>query len=111
MLVIRFSRIGKKHQPSYRIVVAERRSKLGGVPVEDLGFYDPISKKASVNKERVGYWVKVGAKPSPSVWNLCVREGAIQGKKMTVKISKKKSTDEKPAAPAAAAPAAEPAAK
>lgn len=105
MLIIRLQRIGKKHQPSYRITVAERRSKVGAPPTEQLGSYDPFTKKASINKERVAHWLKVGAKPSDTVWNLFVREKAVEGKTRPIKMSKKKS--EEGAAPAPAVKAEE----
>lgn len=89
MLVIRFSKRGKKHQPSYRIVVAERRSKLMTEGVEDLGSYSPFSKKATIDKERANYWIKTGAKASPTVHNLFIREGVITGKKVPTHTQKK----------------------
>ncbi len=46
MLAIKLQRGGKKHQPSYRLVVAEKRSKMAAPPVEDLGTYNPFTKKA-----------------------------------------------------------------
>ena len=90
MLVIRLSRRGKKHQPSYRIVVAEKRSKLTGEALDDLGSNNPFSKKATLNKERVNYWLKVGAKASPSLHNILVKEKAVEAKKVIVKIKAKK---------------------
>ena len=90
MLVIRFSKRGKKHQPSYRIVVAERRSKLMTEGVEDLGSYSPFSKKATINKEKANYWLKIGAKASPTVHNLFIREGVITGKKVATHKRPKK---------------------
>lgn len=89
MLVIRFSKRGKKHQPSYRIVVAERRSKLMTEGVEDLGSYSPFTKKATINNERANYWIKIGAKASPTVHNLFIREGVITGKKIATHKQKK----------------------
>jgi len=89
MLVIRLQRIGKKHQPSYRIVVVERRSNMAGPPVEDLGSYNVKEKKAHVNAERVRYWLGVGARPSDTMHNLFVREGVIEGKKIAVHKKKK----------------------
>ncbi|MBI2888497.1 MAG: 30S ribosomal protein S16 [Candidatus Liptonbacteria bacterium] len=103
MLVIRLQRIGKKHQPSYRITVCERRSKVGAPPTEQLGSCDPCTKKASINKERVAHWLKVGAKPSDTVWNLFVREKAVEGKIRPIRISKKKGEAAKEAVPAAKA--------
>jgi len=73
MLAIKLKRIGRKHQPSYRLVVAEKRSKLGGEPVEDLGSYVPFSKTLTVNGERVNYWIGKGAQPSDSVRTLIAR--------------------------------------
>lgn len=89
MLTIRLQRIGKKHQPSFRVVVAEKRSKLGGPPVDDLGAYNPFTKSVAVAKEKVEHWLKSGAKPTPSVHNLLVKQGVISGKKIPVKIRKK----------------------
>ena len=88
MLVIRLQRIGKKHQPSYRVAVAEKRSKLGGPPVEDLGFYNPSTKKAVFKNERVSHWLGVGAKPTPTVHNLLVKNGVVAGAKMKIHINK-----------------------
>lgn len=88
MLVIRLQRIGKKHQPSYRLVVAERRSRMIAPPVEDLGTFNPSGKKASLKKERISYWLGVGAKASVTVHNMLVKEGVISGKKLAVKMKK-----------------------
>ena len=89
MLTIRLQRVGKKGQPSYRIVVAERRSKVAAPPVEDLGYYDPLTKKTSVKAERAKYWIQVGAQATPTVHNLMVREKVISSPKIAIKISKK----------------------
>lgn len=89
MLSIRFQRVGKKHQPNYRIVVVERRSKLGGPPVEYLGHYDPFTKKGNVASDRVAHWLRVGAHPSITVHNVLVRLGAISGPKLPVHIRRK----------------------
>ena len=89
MLVLRFQRIGKKRHPSYRIVVAERRSKLGAPPVEDLGSYSSISKVAALKDERIKHWIGIGAQPTITVHNLLVKHGVLQGKKRAVHITKK----------------------
>ena len=87
MLAIKLIRIGKKGQPSYRVVVAEKRSNLPGPPVEDLGSYDISKKAAAFKKERIEYWLGRGAKPTATVHNLFVKHGVISGKKMRVKIA------------------------
>ena len=96
MLAIKLKRIGKKHQAAFRLVVAEKRSKLGGRFVEDLGWWNPISTLLKVNKDRVSYWMKSGAKPTATVHNLLITADVIQGKKIAVhKKSKKVATEEK----------------
>ncbi|MBI4094422.1 MAG: 30S ribosomal protein S16 [Candidatus Liptonbacteria bacterium] len=112
MLTIKFQRSGRKHEPRYRIVVGERRSKIGGPPLEDLGFYNPIRKDAGLNAERIRYWISVGAKPSRTVHNLLVKKEVISGGKIPVPIAaaKKKSVPEKGAhvAPLAVPPRTSP---
>jgi small subunit ribosomal protein S16 len=88
MLAIKLQRIGKKHQPGYRVVVAERRSKMAGRPVEDLGFYDPFTKSSGIKKERVAYWISMGAQPTVTAHNLLVKQGIISNKSKAVKMKK-----------------------
>ncbi len=77
MLAIRLTRTGKKHDPHYRIVVQEKRSKLNGGALEIVGHYHPASKDklAVVNAERVLYWVSKGAQASDTVTNILVKQG------------------------------------
>ncbi|PIP29897.1 30S ribosomal protein S16 [Candidatus Jorgensenbacteria bacterium CG23_combo_of_CG06-09_8_20_14_all_54_14] len=103
MLSIKLKRVGKKHQASFRIVVAEKRSKLQGRSVEDLGWMNPRTKEEKVNKDRVKYWLGVGAQPTPTVWNILVRAGAVEGKK--IPVHKKAKTKKGEAPPAAVSPA------
>jgi small subunit ribosomal protein S16 len=103
MLAIKFKRIGKKHQGSFRIVVTEKRTKLNGRFTDDLGWVNPKTDKFELNKKRAEHWLKVGAQPTATVHNLLVKAGVISGKKIAVhKQSKKKMEEAKPAvAPAA----------
>lgn len=89
MISIRLQRIGKKGQPSYRLVVANRRSKLGGTPIEDLGSYNIFSKKQTFKAERIKHWINQGAKPTVTVHNLLVKNSILDGKKMAVKMKVK----------------------
>ena len=84
MLAIKFKRIGRKHEPHYRIVVGEKRSKVLGEPLEDLGWYNPKDKKNELNSLRIKYWMGVGAKPTASINNLFIKEKIITGKKIAV---------------------------
>ncbi len=112
MLTIRLTRKGKKNQPFFRVVVIDkRRSSKGGRPAEILGYVDPLTKKKALKKERILYWLGVGAKASPTVHNLLVSEKIISAKKINKsKKPKKKEGSVAPAAPvtvAQPAPAAE----
>ncbi len=68
-LKIRLTRIGTTHQPHYRVVVAEARSRRDGDPVEVLGTYDPRTKARQVNLklDRVDYWLSKGAQPTDTL--------------------------------------------
>ncbi|MEK7630384.1 MAG: 30S ribosomal protein S16 [Patescibacteria group bacterium] len=90
MLAIKFKKIGKKHQISFRVAVQEKRSKLEGRFTEDLGWFDPHTDKFEVNGERVKYWISKGAQPTASVHNLIVKAGIIKGKKIAVHKKSKK---------------------
>jgi len=109
MLTIRLTRKGKKNQPFFRVVVVDkRRSSKAGESVEDVGWIDPLTKRKSLNKDRILQWIKNGAQPSDTVHNLLVTEKIIEGKKIHVARVKKSAEAAPVAAPtAAAAPAAE----
>jgi len=110
MLVIRFFRAGKKNQPSFKIVVTDKRkSSVKGRYVEEVGFFDPIKDKKFLRTERIKYWLSVGAKPSPTVHNLFISEKIIEGKKIH-KFKKSKKKEEKKVEALAVAAAAAPAA-
>lgn len=105
MLVIRFFRTGKINQPSFKIVVCDkRRPARAGRFVEEVGFYNPTTKEKVLNQERIKYWISVGAKPSPTVFNLFVSEKIVEGKK--IPVHKKAKVKEGTAAVPAAAPVA-----
>lgn len=61
MIKVKLLPRGKKHQITYRIVIAEDRSKFDGKFIDDLGFYTPQTKTLSVNKEKLADWQKKGA--------------------------------------------------
>lgn len=92
MLTIRLTRKGKKNQPFFKMVVVDkRRSSKAGKFLEDLGFIDPLTKRKSLNKERIKYWLSKGAKPSDRAHNLFVTEKIIEGQKVNVsKLGKKR---------------------
>lgn len=72
MLKIKLTRLGKRSQPFYRIVVAEARSKRDGQYVDQLGTYNPGANPAAVTLDTNKYlsWVQKGAIPTQTVKNL-----------------------------------------
>lgn len=72
MLKIRLTRVGKSHTPIYRLVVAEKTRAVKRESLEILGLYNPTNKdnKFQVKKDRVLYWMSLGAQPSDTVRNL-----------------------------------------
>lgn len=100
MLVIRLFRVGKKNQSVFKIVVTDkRRPPRGGRFLEQVGFYNPLTKEKNLKEERIKYWLSVGAKPSDTIHNLLIKEKVIEGNKIPVhKKTKKKEekTEEKP---------------
>lgn len=110
MLVIRLKRKGKKNQPFFRIVVTDKRtSAKGGRSIDDLGYFDPLTKRSSLDKEKVLHWLKVGAQPSDTVHNMIVSEKIIEGKKVNLTKKSKKPVEAAPVATAQPAQAAAPA--
>ncbi len=118
MLMLRLQRLGKSKQPSYRLIVSDKRRDTQHGSTEILGTYNPLAKEGGVNfkEDRVKYWLSVGAQASPTVHNLLVNAGVVTGKKKkSVALSNKRraAIAEKKAkaapAPAPAAPASAPA--
>jgi small subunit ribosomal protein S16 len=65
---IRFSRIGKKNRPYWRIVVVDSRKKRDGAYLDNLGTYDPIKHVViQIEKERLQEWVGKGAQCSQAL--------------------------------------------
>ncbi len=69
MLRIRLSRHGRKKDPHYRVVVAEKHKAREGRFVEIVGYYNPALKPVRLNLDldRIEHWVKQGAQPSQTV--------------------------------------------
>lgn len=70
MLKIKLSRTGKSHEPHYRIVVVEDKSKISGKYVENIGHYNPESKELVLDLLRFEDWKKKGAQPTQTVASL-----------------------------------------
>lgn len=130
MLRIRLSRIGKRKQPSYRIVVTDQRHPREGAHLEIIGHYNPLTNPATITlkEDRAIHWLQVGAQPSDTAAKILSRSGIMEqagreavvwsGKQVAPGAKKRKAMESAAAAPppapvaaAAAAVAAAPAAE
>lgn len=66
---IRLTRMGKKKAPFYRIVVADERTRRDGTPIEEIGYYDPMTEPANIkiDAEKASKWLANGAQPTDTV--------------------------------------------
>ena len=78
MVRIRLKRVGKKKQPSYRVVVADSRSPRDGRIIEAIGHYQPRREPSeiTIDNARAVYWLERGAQPSDGVRKLLGISGA-----------------------------------
>ena len=68
---IRLTKVGKKHQISFRIVAQDAQTKRDGKFLEILGFYNPHAKpNLKIKNDRMNFWISKGAKPTEGVAKL-----------------------------------------
>lgn len=92
MLKIRLQRIGRKNDPSFRVVLTDsKNSTKSGKFKEIIGSYNPKSGEVLFKADRVKYWVSMGAQVSDTIHNFLVTQKIIEGKKKNV-LSKKSPT-------------------
>jgi small subunit ribosomal protein S16 len=79
MLRIRLTRVGKKKQPHYRVVVADIEAPRDGRIVERIGYYSPLTESdlVDIDEERALYWLSVGAQPTDTVRSLLRKQGTL----------------------------------
>jgi small subunit ribosomal protein S16 len=77
MLKLRLTRGGRKRQPSYRVILIKSDSRREGRPIENLGYYSPLTKQFVVNIERVKARLSQGAQPTQTVKNLLIKAGIV----------------------------------
>lgn len=103
---IRLKRMGKKKQPTYRVVVADSRSPRDGRIIERLGRYDPRQEPSlvEIDNERAQYWLSTGAQPTDRVRKLLEISGAVARAKVSRSGVYRLDDDPPPAPPAAEKP-------
>ncbi len=100
MLMIRLQRVGRKNDPSFRVVVVDsRRKPQSGNFLEVVGSYDARKGEPQLKAERISYWLSKGAKTSGTVNNLLVRAKIISGPKIHVSPNPPKKEEAKSSEP------------
>jgi small subunit ribosomal protein S16 len=67
MLKLRLKRTGRKRSPSYRLVIMENTARRDGRPIEELGYYNPITKNYHFDTEKIKKWLIYGVHPTETV--------------------------------------------
>ena len=103
MLKIRLQRVGRTHEPSFRLVLTDsKNSTKSGRYLEVLGSYDARrGEKSEFKTDKVKYWISKGAQLSGTVHNLLVSKKVIEGKKINVLPKKKPILSEEAPVPEA----------
>ena len=99
MLVIRLSRTGRKKQPYYRLVVAEKSAPIKGRHIEVIGNYNPRTKDLQVDVEKAKARLANGAQPSETAEALLEKAGVLKRDKITEKNRRPERKPKKEAEP------------
>ena len=75
---LRLMRMGKKKQPTYRVVAADSRSPRNGRFIEILGTYEPRAEPSRIviDEQKALHWLRQGAQPTERVEKLLKTTGA-----------------------------------
>ena len=100
MLRIRLRRVGKRGNPSYRIVVADVRAPRDAAYLEWIGNYDPMADPPAVTikKDRAEEWLSKGAQPSDAVKRILHWDGMLAREHLQQTPQRKKTEAQVPAA-------------
>ncbi len=107
MLMIRLQRVGRKHEPVFRLVLTDSKNgPKSGKYLKVLGSYDPRTenKIEQFDMVQIKEYISKGAKLSDTVHNFLVSKKAISGKKINTLPKKTPIKKDAPAADAAPAP-------
>ena len=82
---IKLKKVGRRHQPSFRFTAVDRRRSRDSKSIEELGSYQPDfpaeDQQVRLNRERIEYWLSVGAQPTDTVRQILKKNGfELKGK-------------------------------
>jgi len=95
MLMMRLQRVGRKNNPTYRIVVVDKRTgPKSNKSIDLLGSYEPKQGLINIDKDKAKHWLSHGVQPSDTVYNMLVSQKVIEGKKRNALPRKSPIIDE-----------------
>ncbi len=95
MLMMRLQRVGRKNDPSYRLVVVDKRESVAsGNNIDTIGSYSPKLGVIEIDAEKAKHWLSKGVQPSVTVYNMLVSKKIIEGKKKNALSKKSPIVDE-----------------
>lgn len=95
MLMMRLQRVGRKNDPSYRIVVTDKRTgPKSDKHIARLGSYNPKFNQVQLDAAKAKEWLAQGVQPSDTVYNLLVAQKVVEGRKRNVLPKKSPIIDE-----------------
>lgn len=77
MLKLRLKRTGRKRSPSYRLVIMENSFRRDGRPIEEVGYYNSLTKNYKFDEEKIKKWLHYGVQPTKTVANLLKKADLI----------------------------------
>ncbi len=80
MVKIRLNRMGRRHQPFYRIVVVDAKDRRSGKYIESLGYYNPLNDddKFKLDTEKALEWLTKGAQPTTTARSILSKFGVMK---------------------------------
>jgi small subunit ribosomal protein S16 len=78
MIKLRLKRFGKKREASFRLVATNSTSRRDGLPLQELGFYNPRTKETRLDTEAIRARLSQGAQPTGTVRALLEKGGLVE---------------------------------
>jgi small subunit ribosomal protein S16 len=95
MLMMRLQRVGRKNDPSYRIVVTDKRTgPKSDKHVDRIGSYNPKMNSVQLDAVKAKEWLAKGVQPSDTVYNILIGQKVVEGRKINVLPKKSPIVDE-----------------
>ena len=93
--MMRLQRVGRKNDPSFRIVVTDKRTGVkSDKHVDRIGSYNPKMNHVQIDADKAREWISKGVQPSDTMHNILVSQKVIEGKKRNVLPRKSPIVDE-----------------